>query len=439
MFFDDINWCSGLLLKPQHMQSLKKLNYYKLWDILRKNIPNSWGVVDFEYDLSMIQDEKIYIIKLFMINKDGSLIDYCVEDNFKIVVDLKGMKVDGDNEYFLYCATINYNEKDNLNYERYYKHSYGPVSDPENPDDSEYLEFLKIKPFFFLKDNLLAKHTYIPILKITKKKNIWNILSYIPPKIYFKKDNLLIKNIKLIIDTLIVKLNKCLTNININLNKQNIEYKTIINIRQHDLLYDSVYRIRDLYNLENIYPHTLFNELCILINKLYVLHKTNNVLSIYYDHERIDFIFNKLYLQLETLVNSILNESMEYHHFVVDKEFIKLSINEEYIVNNKIYIQINVLFSLESKNIISELNNILCCSKNFYHEVASLRISGVKRKIVQDVQLLSGIKGIENLNNTYYMEIDIKDEYFNMNDELIISIKNKILEKYSFNIIYTKK
>ena len=281
--------------------------------------------------------------------------------------------------------------------------------------------------------------TFIPILKVKKVNNNYFLQDFLYLHFIVTKDTKFGKQILLFVSELLAKIYLTHNKIKLLHSEKYIDYEIFNLIRAYDNISYILYSIQQQINEQGINMYCLYLKLCDLLRKAQALTLQNI-------QESPEFNIHNLYELFTTLINNI--EKLTNSVFYCDINVVTMNKNNngefrtEYsnnaIINNKIYIQ--CVYSsqfLQQNNINSIIKNMSICSSSCVNYVNSTRVTGLERKIKNNIVEIKDIIGVVNLENAVVIEVYLSDnKFFKYNEELVIILPKDTVNKFSFNIIY---
>lgn len=439
--FEDINWYNGMLIKPQHMQSIKLLNYFKLTKILSMYDKYFYGIIEMSLDTTKTHEGIIKVNKLVALHRDGSFIDYDANEDkdYKLVVDLSSDNKLEQNidSIFLHVSCLKYNAKTTNNISRYFKSSYGPIIDDAQSDHDEFLTVLKPKPIILLEKDILPKHVSFPIINLKRNKGVWQVVEYNPPYFILDKKNYFIKEAQNIYNHLSTKLTALASKIIHNKYYQVLDHKVIVDMHNYEIIHPALLDLKFLLDMEIVRPADLFRSLYkLLISLEFSIYKSNSI-EITYEHDSMHKCLTLVLNKISDIAVSVLKQDIVFINFEIDKKYNIASILIPYeykTIDNYIYC-FCVSSKLSKEETYSVIENLVMYSESKKAEVSSLRIRGLDREIIKQFANIKDLVGLSGLENSVCFRISIKDMYFDYNTRLIIELDENKISNFKFNIV----
>ena len=440
-YYEDIDWYAGLLIKPQHLQSIKRCNYNNFWYIFSQYMKNCYGVLHFQYDTSMIHNGIIKIIRLDAVLSDGTILSVDQNDQEFLNLSFNLLEqIPSDNkEHILYLAVTRYKTTNVSNVERYYKCTVGPIVDELNTEEEEYLYYFKVRPYILGEDNIMPKHCYIPLFLAKNVKGTINIVEEIYPVMFVNKDNIG-KHILKIISKLKHKLEVFYDKISNAIYENTIDANTIIYMRNYDLVNNVVSRIEYKLQYDNIPASVMYTELCELNNCIYIVMNTKSINLPVFEVSKMHSVYIAILNVIDANIDYIFNVNISFIKFQpISDDTLSACLDAKYIIEEKIIIEckldanLPVLYS----EIEYDVKNIIICSKNKMVSTINMRVTGAERQIIKDMNSIKNLIG-HNLSNSILLSISSQDKFIDIEHDIVIVMDRNLLNKYQFSLIYIK-
>lgn len=439
--FEDINWYNGMLIKPQHMQSIKLFNYFKLIKVISMYDKYFYGVIDLELDTTKTHEGIIKITKLTALHKDGSLIEYDAnnDSDFRLVIDLSlDNKLDQNIEsIFLHVACLKYNAKTTNNKSRYFTSSYGPIIDDAQSDHDDFITGLKPKPIILFEKDILPKHVSFPLINLKRNKGVWQVVEYNPPYFFFSKHSFFIQEAQNIYNHISTKLASLSSKIIHNKYYQVLDHKSIVDMHNYETIYPSCLDLKFILDMDIVRPIELFKVLYkLLISLEFSLCKSNGI-EITYDHNNMHKCLILVLNKINDVVLSVLKQDIVFINFEISEKdrIASILIPYEYkTIDDYIY-----CFCVSNKSSKEEIyrviESLVMYSESKKSEVSSLRIRGLNREIIKQFSNIKDLVGLSGLENSVCFRISISDIYFDYDTRLIIELDENKISNFKFNIV----
>jgi type VI secretion system protein ImpJ len=438
--FEDIDWYNGLLIKPQHMQMFKLTGYFKMFQFNKLFNINLYGILSTDIDCSKIHEGIIKVISIKALNKDGSIIDYNINENYnyKLILNLndeKNLDKNIDN-FTIYLATINYNPKTTENNNRYYKLTYGPIIDNAQSDHDEYVQVLCPKPYLILERDILPKYTVFPFLKLKRIQNVWQVLNFQPPYLAFDQNNDFVKASKLIYINLTKKIDELAVKIIHHKQHQSLDHKIIIDMHNYEIILSSYTRLKYILALDVISPQKLFYILVDLLRAMYFILCTIMKLELQYEHDNMHSCYLIVLNKINEIIVEVLQQDIIFINFEISNDKnLTISLPHEYQpINNYIYCFCSSE-KYDKEDIVKLINTLVMYSSSKEEEIKQFRISGIKREVFKQFTDIKELVGLSGIQNAICFRFSLNDVYFNYNDQLIIELDSDKIKDFKFNII----
>ena len=440
-YYEDIDWYAGLLIKPQHLQGIKRCNYNNFWYIFSQYTSNCHGILNFQYDASMIHNGIIRIVSLYAVLKDGTIFSIDEEDSkfVNLAFNLSEYVPKDENEHIVYLAAVKYKFKNVDNTERYYKCTVGPIMDEVNTEEEEYIYYFKPKPYILGEENVMPKHCCIPLLIVKNIRGVINIIAEIYPVMFINKNNIG-QHILKIMSKLKHKLEIFYAKIMSAIYENIIDANTIICIRNYDLINAIVNKIEYSIQYNNVVPSIMYMYLCELNNAIYIVMNTKSINLPIFDIDKMHSVYSAILSIIETNIEYIFNTNISFIKFQhIEDNMLSAYLDELYVIESKIIIECKLDMSLPMlySEIEHDIKNMIICSKIKMHDVINMRITGAERQIIKDMHVIKNMIG-HNLNNSILISICTTDKFVSVNNDIVILIDARLLSKYQFNLIYIK-
>ncbi|BCL65734.1 type VI secretion protein [uncultured bacterium] len=438
--FEDINWYNGMLIKPQHMQFIKLLNYFKITNIISMYDKYFYGIIELVLDTTKTHEGIIKVIKLVALHKDGSFIEYDAnnDNEFQLIVDLSidNKLAQNIDSIFLHLACLKYNSKTNNN-NRYFRSAHGPVIDDAQSDHDDFITCLKPKPFIIFEKDVLPKHVNFPIINLKRNKGIWQIIEYNPPYFFLDKTNYFIQEAQNIFNHISTKLISLSSKIIHNKYYQVLDHKFILDIHNYEIIYPSCLELKFLLDMDSIRPYDLFKSLYkLLIGLEFSLCKPNSI-EITYDHNNMHKCFTLVLNKINDVVLSVLKQDIIFINFEIDEKsgIASILIPYEYKTIDDFIYCFCVSNKFNNEEIIKAIESLVIYSESKKSEVNSLRIRGINREIIKQFSNIKDLVGLSGLENSVCFRIKINDMYFDHDTRLIIELDENKISNFKFNIV----
>lgn len=443
--FSDLNWYSGMLIKPLHFNFIKEQNFFQMYNVFSTLSPVSWGVIKFVYNDSRVSEGIIIINYLHAILQDGSILYYNLQDinNYisDFTINLNTYNIEEDKEYYIYlcCKKISNNEIENQDRFFYEKNS-NYIS---NKGISEEFYVKKIKPYFVLDNVFNDSYIGYSVIKFKKTQGIYVVLNYCPPYCIFNANNIIVTRILNTVVDLYSKLCKKYNSLSQNIYYQNIDSSVkIIDMHIFDLLFVRTQELYSLLQSQNIHVYDLYQKSYSLVISLCVSCLDISGINLVYNHYKMYETFENIIFILEKHSSRIFNTKTDIIKFTKDSDneyYLVNFVNKNSIQDKKIYIQCVLNNGSNKQDMINMIKNITIVSDSFLSKVNQMRVLGIQRNIITNGYQLSSKFNILNLDSIFYIELDCNDEYFVEDEKIIIISNNNVYQNCNFNLVNIKE
>lgn len=424
--FEGVYWYNGMFISLKHLKDLWRLQA-RSFNFKLHAFSQNFGIEDLSYKANHINDGIIQLQKALCLMKNGDIVDFDISrDTETVVINLNDKNIIDNQPYTICIAVVNDDPTRILDKDRCFVKEVEPIFDSDSFNQKTSIKRIKIKPYLLLKDELDSSFSYLPILKIVKKHNIYHILEdYIPPVINILSNKISIfREIQALIEDMISK-------------TEIVNEKIRMLVMSGAPSLDAVNQIRSFYTivpgLSKIYaflqnvrsdPRTLFIQLTEFTSVLSLV--VNKKLKFYsnFNEEELLESFNPIISFIKDCVNTLflgITISLPFEKNEIDMIF-QVYLSKDYIISNGFYIAISSDF-LTTQNIISIAVDMIIASSSNFEEIKRSRIKGANRNIINDRKLLNDIK--IDVNNTSLIIFVELNNIIQINETLIIDIGNK--------------
>ena len=438
--FEDINWIDGMLLSAMHLKNIKQINFYKLFYLLKNRYKYFYGVINLEYDISYLSNGRLIINKLFALLQDGSVVEFdmCNTSNESLYIDLNTKNIENNQEFIIYLSIINNNSlQQDL---RFYNVNNVKYDDENKHVLSQYINYIKIKPYLSLKEEINANMITLPLFKIYKHNNTYSLQDFIYMHLCVNQYSNFGKQVIALINNLLSKTSVVYTKIKEFNKEKYLDYDLFCLIRSYDVIVYSLYDIKqDILN-NGLGMYELYSKLTNVLRKSLSVNSQNILESQEFNVENLTDSFNYIMDNIEVVINTIFYSDIETINFKKYKNNeLHAEYKEFYSINNKIYIQ--CVYSsrfIENKSYIYEIiQNMSIASSSCINYIHSTRVTGLDRRIINDFMEIKRIIGIVNIENAVIIEVLLDKIFFKSNEDLVIILPEEAILKFNFNIIYS--
>jgi len=310
----NIVWREGLFMRPQHLQ---QNSFYMLSELMKrtqKSSANMWGIFDMEIDQSNLSLGKILIRHISGLMPDGTLFDI-LESEQLLGREIKESDVGEDLYLSLPLAIPNskeiFFEYDEEKPTRYKAKSISKVPNlnmgEESQADLTYAEF----NFKILKKSELKEgYTSVKITKVKEISTDGQVTldgSYEPTYMHLHKAKEITTGLQDIIATLQYRSEQIANKLGHN----SLETTELGDYLMLQLVNKAYSRLHFFTTQSQLHPADLFLEINSIIAELAVFLKTEKrILSpLIYSHLKQNESFQKVFLELKTMLNFILEQN----------------------------------------------------------------------------------------------------------------------------------
>ena len=434
MLFEDLNWRNGMLLNAEHLKKIKDVNFYKLFYLLILKDKFLFGVINLFYNATMIYEGIIKVNKCLVVMQDGSIIDYNGEE-YDIGINLSEKKIDNNEEFIIYISSIC---NDSIQQST---RTYNINNDYENEYmQKEKIEISKIKASLVLDYECNANMNALPIFKVQKINNKYVLKNFQYLMFTVDHNSEFGKQIINLMEYIIIKSYDIIEKIKLYYKEKYIDYNLFHFIRSYDCLMYEIHGLRQKLCTNNLSMYCIHNYLITILHKCCVLNNQNIIeiqkFSIFSLYES----FKYLHDNIEMSINSIFQSSVD---FIAMKQYnnIFTAYHNGNLFENKSYIYLQCHYDNNSNldEIKNEINNMLIASESKIEYIKNARITGLKRKIIQDFETIKNITGLFKISNSIIISLYINDELFQYDDKIVIVTNSDMLaNKINFNIVCVK-
>ena len=438
MIFEDINWINGMLISANHLKNIKKVNFYNLFFLIKQQYKFFYGVIKIEFDFSMVNIGIINIISCIVIMEDGSIIDFNMYNNNNEVlsIDLKTKNISNNSELLVYLSSVNYYSPQVK--ERLYNTT---VECEDYLNVKENIEYSKVRSYLNIKEECNANMVSLPLLKIKKyNDNLYSLQDFLYLHFIVTTECKFGKSIINLLNQIIVKSYNIDKQIQEFYTEKYLDYEMFNTIRSYDMIIYDVYSLKNDILNNGVNMYTLYSKLSNVLRKLFSLSNINLIDIQRFSIDNLHDTFKYLIDNIEYTVSSIFYCSVNYISMHKDNNKFIGKYEETVFDKSKLYVQCYYSNLLNLQIVKDEINNMIISSESHIDYVLSNRITGLKRKIIEDFETIKNIIGIVSIKNTITIEIETTNSnFFQKKDNLVIIVSQQIYNKLNFNIIYSKK
>ncbi len=400
-----IHWYEGMPLSPHHFQQSDITNQQTLSYILSKSMPNAWGVVDIDIDLSNISQNIITLNYLEAILPDRSIMFFPMnkEEPMQIKIDEQSITntpmpifITKPNSYQTY-------ESDS-SAQGYEPIQLDSISDNNNGENSACV--FKLKPKYEIHFGQIPfNHTGIQICSIIDSTGGLKAYNYDRACLDSQHATNIIKETKKLISLLKNKTVHIKNQINIHNQKYN---PSTIN----SIFLQGILPVDHMIHSKGVHPHTLFSALITLIAHISIFNPDIIFQDIpIYQHEHLLKSFNPLFKFIQNIFDNI-KEPYVLHDF--DNKDSIFFIETENNRSSEIFILISYDETADLSEMSKWVDDCIISSESMLNTAVETRVLGIKREYV-------GEKYKQTLSDKQMIvKIDKNDRFFLPEEKLFI-------------------
>ena len=181
-----IQWHEGMLLQPHHFQQTDRRTEQLVAAFACLALSHPWGLINFSYDTAALVTGRLHIWQLEALMPDGTLIFFDQERDDVLSIAFASTNIEDPTQdtitLFLTLPAYRAGQANaGGDHPRFQSVESTQVSDDNTGEGS--LSFASLKPniFLYASDKPPLGHISLPLLKVRKTNNAYQLVDYIPP------------------------------------------------------------------------------------------------------------------------------------------------------------------------------------------------------------------------------------------------------------------
>jgi type VI secretion system protein ImpJ len=388
---DPVQWYEGQLLYPQHYQQMRNELQQTGFFYLSVACPWYWGIRQLDLDETSLAGGIIRINQVLAIMPDGSVVEKKITSPRKIELDISSLKQELDGKVMtLHLAVVNL-QPDAANtagdLPRYDSVESSPIVDENTGDEPITMPKLSLRVFLLKDEDVSARYSSFPLLKVTFRNNMFTTVDFIPPSTSLQQGgyiNLycgeLIKNLRKDIAYLSDRLRTLATEETAPL----LEYYS----RVYNIIVSRIVVLEAFYLSEKVHPFEIYRELCISAGT-YCSLSQGEVPPIFdpYNHNDLKASFDPVIAFIQSMIKKVKNPAIPVL-FQKNGRVFSCPLKEEWLASKTLIIGVKVGSAITPALASRWLRGAIIASQSVIPEAKEKRILGADRTLVQQVASL---------------------------------------------------
>lgn len=416
---DPVQWYEGQLLYPQHYQQMRNELQQTSFFYLSVACPWYWGIRELDLDETSLATGIIRINQILAIMPDGSVVEKKIESSRKIELDLSSLKEELDGKVLtIYLAVVSL-QPDAANtagdLPRYDSIESIPIVDENTGDEPITMPKLSLRVFLLKEEDVSARYSSFPLMKVTFKNNMFEKVDFIPPSTSLQPGGYislycgeLIKNLRKDIAYLSDRLRTLVTDETAPL----LEYYS----RIYNIIVSRIVVLEAFYLSEKSHPFEVYRELCISAGT-YCSLSQGEVPPVFapYNHNDLKASFDPVINFIQSMIEKVKNPAIPVPFQKNDRIF-SCALKEEWLTSKDLIIGIKVGSTITPALANRWLRGAIIASQSTVPQAKEKRILGAERIIVQQVASL----GLLESSSQILASISVDPEFIKAGEDLQI-------------------
>jgi type VI secretion system protein ImpJ len=416
---DPVQWYEGQLLYPQHYQQMRNELQQTSFFYLSVACPWYWGVRRLDLDETSLATGIIRINEVLAIMPDGSVVEKKINSPRKIELDLSPLKEELDGKVMTIHLAVVSLQPDAANtagdLPRYDSVESTPIVDENTGDEPITMPKLSLRVFLLKDEDVSARYSSFPLLKVTFKNNMFTKVDFIPPSTSLQPGGYislycgeLIKNLRKDIAYLSDRLRTLVTEETAPL----LEYYS----RIYNIVVSRIVVLEAFYLSEKAHPFEIYRELSISAGT-YCSLSQGEVPPVFapYNHNDLKASFDPVINFIQSMIEKVKNPAIPVPFQKNDRIF-SCSIKEEWLASKELIIGIKVGSTITTALANRWLRGAIIASQSMVPQAKEKRILGADRTIIQQVTSL----GLLESSSQILASISIDPEFIKAGEDLQI-------------------
>ena len=402
---DPVLWFEGMPLLPHHFQ--QEFLYHQTIAHIQLQVCGgfNYGILELEIDNLSLLRNIFKINKIFYIMPDCVIVKIDNHPHYNLEYTLPKPDEFEKNNLTLYLTIPKLISNNYFvgKYPRYRKEQYFDIADIHSGADQ--IEMTKMLPNIELHSDLdlNANYTILKIAVLNVDKNLWSLNSYLPAVIKVTPTHPLYTlcsdicfNIRRKIQHLSELVYSKTANTHVNLISENLLYAQGLGA--------GLPLLEGLLLSGQAQPFQLYCALCSILGGLGLLtEKLAPPPPSIYQHEELLLTFEKLRLQIDSIVNSAINEKILQISCTKENDIYTIDVIKEYKINKSFMLGFKKQPTCEESHFLSWIKNAIICDLKKTEMTLQNRTLGYQRYVLERTEDILPTKGV------YLVQVTIEE------------------------------
>jgi len=382
-----IQWHEGMLLRPQHFQQadrrIEQLFAYHLNTIMT----HPWGIIRFIYDTAAIVTGVVRVLDLEAILPDGLVLSLHQTEGEDIYLNLEPYQKDlQDKVMTLYLTIPEYQAgRANVNSDnpRFRSTENQSAVDENTGDDA--VAFPALKPNFtlLLSETQPGRCVSLPLMKIQKVANVYQVLEFIPPQLKVATDS----SLGLMCGNLIYRIREKMAFLADRLTSQTSELMSAEAENAVKALCSGLLPLEAMIAAGVSHPFDVYIQLNNLAAHLISISPGQLAPSFTpYNHDDVRSSFIQVIQFAETMLERI-QEGYYVVPFTLKDRVFCLGLNAQWMTS-RLILGAKASAKMSEKDVVDWISQTVIATDNYVNSCREKRILGANRKIISGVDEL---------------------------------------------------
>lgn len=414
-----VQWHEGLLLYPQHFQQMRHEFRELALCYLSVSTPYYWGVRSMEIDEGAFPTGLLRITSLLAVMPDGSVVEHDEKSTQTIELHLKDYQELLDKgPLTIHLAVIRHHFQSAMvggDFPRYDSVESPPLIDENTGEDALPIPRLALKAFLIAGDQVPARYSSFPLLKIKPLEGHFILDDFIPPTTDIRAGSQIgelarkvVANIRKQSAVLAEKLQTPMAH---DMAPVLDQYR-----KNYDVLVAQLLGLEALVHAQVVHPFLLYKELCDLAGAFCTFGRgyLPPILAPY-DHNDLKKTFEPIKSLIGQMLDFLKSASAVFGFRLEDRVFRSI-VKQEWIQGDFFILGVTIPAGGHAQTTTEWLKDAVIASASLARKAVERRVVGAAREMVEQVTEL----GLTITRGKLLLRVKAHSEYIRIGEELCI-------------------